>query len=47
MSELAWYALSARHSALFSLKAVCISVNNVIFYCHFNKVTAGFELKKL
>ena len=44
--ELIWHALSARHSALFSLRVSWVSINNVISYCRFNEVIAGFELKR-
>ena len=43
--KLDWYALSAYHSALFNLKPVFISINNVILYCRLNKVITRFEFK--
>ena len=44
--KLVWHASSARYSALFSLRAVFVSINNVISYCRLNKVIARFEFKR-
>ena len=44
--ELIWHALFARHSALFNLRVLWVTVNNVMFYCRFNEIITRFELRE-
>ena len=46
MLELIWHAPSARHNALFSLKALWVSINNAKLYCYLNEIITRFEFRE-